>query len=320
MFNLKPTKMKKCISIFMMMFTIVMFAQKEKNGTIFKEHPAINVVEDMVKAYVAGDSTKVGSYLADNFRAISGTNPNPDAEGADKNQFMGGVMFWKENVSYFSINRERGAYPDALEYKDDNNNKIVWVQTWERLKGVHNETGVKMDLPMFRMFIVNSDNKITRLFGYLDGRTYNEIGSSFSTRTNGTIYKYHENINKVRRMVRAFEHGDLEKGYSFFDEKASFRDVNMPPGENLTLEEQKENYTKLSEQYDIESVDVVGYPDYLHYEQNDSRVVQSWWNYRLVRKADDKKIKLPVMYMHDFNEEGMITRSSAYYSSKLLTE
>ena len=65
---------------------------------------------------------------------------------------------------------------------------------------------------------------------------------------------------------------------------------------------------------------MVGYPDYLHYEQNDSRVVQSWWNYRLKRKADDKEIKLAVFFLHDFNEDGKITRSSAYYSESLLNQ
>ena len=312
--------MKKCITICMMMFVVVMFAQKSKNGTIYKEHPAIKVVEDMVKAYVAGDAEKVGSYLADDFRAFRATNPNPDAKGASKEQFMNQVNFWKENVAYFSIEREKGAYPDALEYKDDDFKDVVWVQTWERQKGVHESTGVKFDMPMYRMFTVDKNNKILRMYGYIDTISYSAVGDNLSTRTNGTLYKHHENINKVRRMIRAFENSDLEKGYSFFDEKATFTSVHMAPGENLNLDEQKESYAKLGEQFEIVSVDMVGYPDYLHYEQNDSRVVQSWWNYRLKRKADNKNIKMRVFYLHDFNDEGNIIRSSAYYSESMLNQ
>lgn len=311
--------MRKCIAIFVMMFSITMFPQTKKNGTIFIEHPAINIVQDMVKAYVAGDSEKVAGYLADNFRAITATNPNPDAEGATKEQFTEGVNFWAENISYFSITTEQGAYPDALEYKDDDNG-AVWVQNWERLKGVHNETGVKLDMPIFRTYVVNKDNKIVRIFGYIDTSSYDEIGDNFSTRTNGTLYMHHENINKVRRMVRAFEHSDLDTAYSYFDEKATFRSVHMPPGESQNMEENKTGYDQLSELYDIESIDMVGYPDYLHYEESDSRVVQSWWNYRIVRKSDKKKIKLPVFFIHRFNEDGNIVRSNAYYSEKLMTE
>jgi len=312
--------MKNFVCTVAVLIAMTTNAQSKKNGTIYNEHPAINVTEDMLKAYVAGDGEKVGSYLADNFKAFSGTNPNPDAEGSDKEQFLNGVNWWKENIDYFSIEREGGAYPDALEYKDDNQRDVIWVQTWVRLKGVHNETGVKLDMPHYRMFIVNKDNKITRMFNYFDGRSWVEVRASYSTRTNGTLYKYHENINKVRRMIRAFEQNDSEKAYSYFDEEARFTSIHMPRGESSNLEENKANTAKILEAYEIESIDMVGYPDYLHYEQNDSRVVQSWWNFRIKRKADGKKIKLPVMYMHDFNEDGMITRSSVYYSSKLMEE
>ena len=312
--------MKNFLFALAMLIAVTSYAQSKKNGTIYIEHPAIDAVENMVKAYVEGDAEKAGSYLSDDFKAFRATNPNPDATGQNKENYLNGINWWQNNISYFSIKREEGAYPDALEYKDDDQKDVIWVQTWERLRGVHNETGVKMDMPMYRMFIVNKDNKITRQFGYFDRGEWQEVGASFSTRTNGTLYKYHENINKVRRMVRAFEHGDLDKAYSFFDENADFRSIHMPRGENNNLEENRANTEKILESFEIESIDMVGYPDYLHYEQNDSRVVQSWWNFRIKRKADGKKIKLPVFYIHDFNEEGKITGSSVYYSAKLMEE
>lgn len=308
---------KLCIAI-ALIFAISLSAQTKKNGTIYIEHPAIDAVENMVIAFVAGDVDKVGSYLADDFKAFSGTNPNPDAKGRTKEQFLNGVKFWNKNVDYFSITRSEGAYPDALEYKDSNQKDIVWVQTWEHMKGVHNETGVKIDMPIHRLFRVNKDNKIVTIIGYLDGSEYSEIGDSFDDRTNGTLYNHHENINKVRRLIRAFEFNDLEKAYSYFDEKATFRSIHMPPGVRLNLEEDKKETDEFLKSFEIESIDMVGYPDYLHYEMNDSRVVQSWWNFRLLRKSDSKKIVLRVMFMHNFNDEGMISRASIYYSAKML--
>jgi len=38
----------------------------------------------------------------------------------------------------------------------------------------------------------------------------------------------------------------------------------------------------------------------------------------MTRKADDKKIILPALYIHDFDEEGKIIRSSSYISTKVL--
>ncbi len=63
------------------------------------------------------------------------------------------------------------------------------------------------------------------------------------------------------------------------------------------------------EDFEITSIDVVGYPDYLEYDLSDARAVQSWWKFRMTRKADGKKIILPALYIHDFDEDGKIVRS-----------
>ena len=94
----------------------------------------------------------------------------------------------------------------------------------------------------------------------------------------------------------------------------------MPVGETISLEESKENDIKFKEKFEITSIDVVGYPDYLNYDLDDSSVVQSWWNVRLIRKSDKKKIVVPLMLIHNFNDDGMITREMAYFSLKLLEE
>ncbi|MBD0822879.1 nuclear transport factor 2 family protein [Aestuariibaculum marinum] len=308
--------MKKLAIIGMMMSSIIMFSQTKKNGTIYVEHPAIKVVEDMTKAFVEGDTVKVASYLADDFKAYNGMNTDPDNEGVDKSRYLRQVAFWHNNTSYLSIERAPGAYPDALEYKESG----LWVQTWDFLKGVHDKTGVRLNMQLHRLFVIDDDNKIKMMITYDDGTVFQELRQGFQPRTNGTIYNQHENINKVRRMMSALENADADKGFSYFTEDAEFSNLDMPWGETHSLAEEKEGFTKMLDDWTIDAIEVVGYPDYLEYELGAAKVVQSWWKVRMTRKKDDKKFVIPMMLTHDFNDEGMITRERGYYSLSALME
>ncbi|WKK65353.1 nuclear transport factor 2 family protein [Lutimonas zeaxanthinifaciens] len=311
--------MKKLTLVLLMVFTIVTYSQKKKNGTIYSEHPAIDVVEDLKKAFVAGDSDKVMSLLADDYKYWNGTNSNKDAkpgtrEGAGKN-----VKWWKENVAYLSMERTNGAYPDAIEYKDDNQKDVVWVQTWDHLKGVHNGTGVKIDMPVHRLYVVNADNKIETVIDYSDRTVWRELNESFEARKNGTIYNHHDYINSVRRMMAALENKDMEKFYSYYHDDARFRNIHMAVGTDaMTLEQDREGMQKMMEAFDITSIDVQGYPDYLNYGLGNAKVVQSWWKVRMTRKSDDKKIVMPLFLIHDFDDDGKIVGENAYYSASLM--
>ncbi|GAA4952244.1 hypothetical protein GCM10023314_27090 [Algibacter agarivorans] len=305
--------MKKQVIIFMMLFTVIMYSQKKKNGTVYKEHPAIVAVEAMQQADVAGDYEKVATFLADDFKSVSGTTRNKDAKGTNKEDFVKWVENKSKWLSYRSLTRHGEAYPDAIEYKGGK----TWVQTWNYLKGVHDKTGVKVEMPMHSLYRLNDDNKIELAinYNYPVGR---DIREAFSERTNGTLYNQHEYINKVRRMMAAFENMDLEKAYSYFDEKASFSNLEMPVGESMNLEELKAAHQDFYKNFEVESIDVVGYPDGLEYEIGGGMTIQSWWNFRVIRKSDKKKLIMPAMYTHDFNDDGMIARSIGYFSTKVL--
>lgn len=313
--------MKKIVLVLMMISTFITYAQKKANGTIYSEHPAIITVESMMQAFVKGDEKKVSGFLADDFKQYYGSSNNKDAKGGDKQSFLDDVKFWKENFTYLSIKRSEGAYPDALEYKDGANDDVVWVQTWDYINGMHKKTGVKLDMPVHRLFIVDKNNKIKTMINYFDRNVYQEIGKSFNARTNGVIYNNHEYINTVRKILYAFENKDYETAYGFYDDKAQFNSSNMTPdAKALTLTQMKDEDKKFFEKFEITSIDVTGYPDYLHYEMGDAKVVQSWWNFRLIRKSDKKNIVLPVFYIHNFNDEGKITSELIYYSEKMLEQ
>ena len=84
----------------------------------------------------------------------------------------------------------------------------------------------------------------------------------------------------------------------------------------MTLEEAKQANSELLENFELDAVDEIGYPDYLQYEEGNSKVVLSWWKFRLKRKTDGKEILLPIHYSHRFNNDGKIIRSNAFYSLK----
>ncbi len=70
----------------------------------------------MLAAFVEGDTTKVASYLADNFKSFNGSNTNKDANGGTKKDMLNRTKWWKNNVDYLSMKRSKGAYPDRREH------------------------------------------------------------------------------------------------------------------------------------------------------------------------------------------------------------
>tara|TARA_R110000823_G_scaffold108170_1_gene227391 strand:- start:75343 stop:76275 length:933 start_codon:yes stop_codon:yes gene_type:complete len=309
--------MKTKILSVMMLIAFISTAQK-KNGTVYIEHPAIDVVQQFVDAAVAGDKSKMATYLTDDFRAFNGSTNNMSDKGMNKEEFLNNQMVYFNQLDYYSVTPFPGSYPDAIEYKKDNPDGEVWVQTWDLLKGVHKNTGVKIDAASHRLYTLTKNNKIKNIIFYNNGSVIDEIRASFTDRKNGTIYNHHDYINTVRKMMYAFEKKDFEKAYSFYDDKAEFVNSSSPTFESRPLAEQKEIDKQLFEKYDIENVEMVGYPDYLHYEMGDAHVVQSWWNIHLKRKADKKAIVVPIHYQMYFNDKGKITSETAYYNPKLL--
>ncbi len=307
--------MKTKLIIAMLLISSIMYSQKtKKNGTVYNEHPAIEAVESMMQAFFTGDKDKVASYLTDDFKSWDGTSTNKDAKGRDKDWWLGGVKWVQENLSYISYKRFPGAYPDAIEYKGDDG---LWVQTWDQLKALDNKTGVQLDMPVHRLYQMTSDNKIKNMITYDNDMQWNERSRSFAPRKNGTIYNNHDNINTVRLYMGALANGDVEKAFSYFTEDATFTDLDMKRGESRTVAEEKEMFKGLTSEWNITSIDVRGYPDYLEYELGGAKVVQSWWDVRMTKKSDDKiKVILPILLINDFNEEGKMTQETGYYTTK----
>jgi len=309
--------MKNTLLLFVLMTSLITFSQK-KNGTIYIEHPAIDVVADFTEAFVKGDTTRLANLLTDDFKAYNGVSTNPNAKGTAKARFVKNSYRWFDELNYFSISDFPGAYPDAIEYKEDNTDNEVWVQTWEMLKGVHKTTGVKFSSPVHRLFVVTKDEKIKMVINYFNESIFDEMGQSFSDRTNGKIYNHHDNINTVRKAVYSYENADLTNAISYYRDDARFYNINDDFNVPSTKEEVKKVRQEFLDNFQIKSIEMVGYPDYLEYEMGNGKSVLSWWNFHLIRKADKKEIVLPIHINDDFDDDGKITSEMIYFNRTLL--
>jgi hypothetical protein len=308
--------MKKIAICVLMLLPVIGFSQKKANGTIYIEHPAINVVDAFTKAMVKGDTTAMSKMMADNFRSFNPVTASQYSKGQDKASFLGMVKWMQSNLDYYSIERMKGSYPDAFEYsKDPSDDNAVTVESWDILKGVHKKTGVKADMLLHRSIVLTKNNKIRSVGQYMNPEFGDELGRASSERKNGTIYSQHENINKLRLMLAAAENGDIEKYYTFYAEKARFRDINTE--KSKTLKEDMASKTAFLENFELVGFEQVGYPDYMHYEMGDAGTLYSWWNLHVIRKSDDKAIEVPIHYSHTVNKEGKFTSVSAYYNGSL---
>lgn len=295
-------------------------AQKKTNGTVYIEHPAINVITAFEKATVQGDSTKIAGFLTDDFKSYNGTTADLALPSADKKTYLNTILQYSRDLDYFAIEAVPGSYPDALEYAKDNKNGDIVVQNWILIKGVHKTTGVKLDAAAQRIYYVTKEGKIKRIINYSNSKVIDEIFASFSNRTNGTIYNHHENVNTIRKAVYAFEKGDIDKYLSYYSDNAEFYDINSEWGKTRSKAEEKANIQQFFSHFEIKSIDMIGYPDYLEYEMDNGREVLSWWKFNLIRKSDKKAVTLPIHLSNSFDEKGKMVAETAYYSESLLTK
>jgi hypothetical protein len=264
--------------------------------------------------FVNGDEN-LANFLDNDFRSRSGVATDKSDEGSTKEEFLNQSRWWSNNFDNLSITRDSPAYPDAIEYKDSG----TWVQTWERLYGVNKTTGFVIDMPVHRLFWLNEDeSKVKGMFVYANTSVFSDMWESYNPRTNGTIYKSHENINKVRKLAAALLDEDLEKAQSFYSANATFYDINMPKGQSMSLDQAKDSQKFFYENFEILSMDEYGYPDFLDYEHRASKVVLAWWDVRVKRKSDGKIINFINHETYTFNREGKIIRQSSYYNGAAL--
>ena len=299
--------MKIKILLIAFFVTISLNAQKKKNGNIYINHPAIEVIENLHSAMNANDSEALSKIISDDFKGVSGEQMNKDAEPQTKAEFIQQVNSAHTISKYYSVRKTSNSYPDAVEYKDENFSGVTWIYSWEYFTAVGGTTGIDYSQPRHTQYVVNKDNQVVFARYYLNQRPYTETQKSQRELEDGEVYSHHPNINTVRRFVKALQYNDDENLFVDFAENVNvnglFNDWGADP---LNLDGLRDGFNTFKSNFEITGMDNM-WIKFFEIESG-ADFVQSWWRVSVTRKKDGKEIVFPVMFNHNFNEDGKITR------------
>lgn len=145
---------KIILSMALLLTGVVCLSQTQKeNGTIYINHPYIDIVNNSMKAYLEKDIATNTKIFADTAKIwISGMEkPMPAADV---------LKDWVTDFDFYKdIKVQKVGYPDFLHYQDKDQK---YVQSWWQWVGTSIKTGeiVKIDFVQFDRF--NSAGKIDR--------------------------------------------------------------------------------------------------------------------------------------------------------------
>jgi len=150
--------MKKLILLAFMALSVSSFAQTVKNGTIYKSHPYITIVNALNNMFPKGDTIGMSKYYADTAKFYD----SPDPKRYSLKQAISNWHHIYEDWEQISLKAE--GYPDGLEYTGD----AFTVQSWWKISCVNKKTKKKADFEQVIFDTFNKDGKITSELSYYD--------------------------------------------------------------------------------------------------------------------------------------------------------
>lgn len=133
--------------------------------------------------------------------------------------------------------------------------------------------------------------------------------SSFSQQKNGTIYIKHPNIDAVLKSNESYLRRDSVTNMRFYSDTAKVWVSGME--KPISIKEAVPMFMSDHDYYDSIKLIPNGYPDYLEYDKDNSKVVQSWWTWSGKSKKTGETVKIPVVQFDDF-KNGKIVFESIY--------
>ena len=306
--------MKKLLLVFTMIFSVAVFSQKESNGKLYIEHPAIEIVNQFNEAYTSGDLDKLKELVTENFQVRT----LKDRKSNDINWILGTSNYLSKNIVDLEIKHYGGSYPDVLEYKQDG---IVDVKTYEWLTGYDKNTGLDINMPRYATYRMNAKgDKVAGLWINDDETLWQKNWDAYETTENGVIYKDHPLVSKVRLLYQSYKTGDVEKIKANYTENTIFYDVmNSEIDEFKTLEEEFAQFDEYMEVFEIVNIRESGFPDVLDYS-GDGAVVISWADFTFKNKKSGNTKTISQHIQHWFNEKGEIVREDYYFNPAQLPQ
>ena len=306
--------MKKLLLVFTMLFSVAVFSQKESNGKLYIEHPAIEIVNQFNEAYTSGDLDKLKELVTENFQVRT----LKDRKSNDINWILGTSNYLSKNIVDLEIKHYGGSYPDVLEYKQDG---IVDVKTYEWLTGYDKNTGLDINMPRYATYRMNAKgDKVAGLWINDDETLWQKNWDAYETTENGVIYKDNPLVSKVRLLYQSYKTGDVEKIKANYTENTIFYDVmNSEIDEFKTLEEEFAKFDEYMEVFELVNIRESGFPDVLDYS-GDGAVVISWADFTFKNKKSGNTKTISQHIQHWFNEEGEIVREDYYFNPAQLPQ
>ena len=306
--------MKKIIILTLLLIPLSSFTQKNNNGKVYDKHPAIEKVNKFTSAWISGDTEILKSLTGDNFKMGSSMNNNPNYKGGDINNLVGQSRWMSNNFVNISLKDRGQAYSDAIEYKRSG----LFVQTFQEFIAWDKNNGFKIKTPFNATFVFDKKGeKIIRFWWSDNQAVWQKWNLSRQTIKNGTIYKDHPYIGKVRQIWFNLAMGNIDQVWKDFSPNARIYDLNLIDKDYNNLTDHQKYVGEVFSKYDFISIDEVGYPDYIDYE-GDGGTVLAWYNMIVKNKKTKKNITLKFHSQHDFNEEGIIVTEYLYYNANLL--
>ena len=290
--------MKKSL-LALLVLPLILWGQKNNNGKVFDKHPAIDIVDQFTAAWISGDTETLKNLTGEGFKMGSSMNNNPNYKGGDIKNLLGQSTWMSNNFVNISLKDRGQAYSDAIEYKRSG----LFVQTFQEFIAWDKNNGFKIRTPFNATFVFDKKGeKIVRFWWSDNQAAWQKWNLSRQTIKNGTIYKDHPYIGKVRQIWYNLAQGNLDKVWKDFTPNARINDANSIDQEAKSLKEHQAYVGEVFSQFEFVSIDEVGYPDYIDYEGNGG-VVLAWYNMTLKSKKTNKNIVLKFHSQHDFNEE-----------------
>lgn len=306
--------MKKIIILTLLLIPLSSFTQKNNNGKVYDKHPAIEKVDKFTTAWISGDTETLKSLTGDNFKMGSSMNNNPNYKGGDINNLVGQSRWMSNNFVNISLKDRGQAYSDAIEYKRSG----LFVQTFQEFIAWDKNNGFKIKTPFNATFVFDKKGeKIIRFWWSDNQAVWQKWNLSRQTIKNGTIYKDHPYIGKVRQIWFNLAMGNIDEVWKDFSPNSRIYDLNLIDKDYNNLTDHQKYVGEVFSKYDLISIDEVGYPDYIDYE-GDGGTVLAWYNMIVKNKKTKKNITLKFHSQHDFNEEGIIVTEYLYYNANLL--
>ena len=151
--------MKKLLIAVFALITVNVFAQDmQKNGTIYKTHPYVTVVNNSVDFFLKQDWGSLAGLYADSVKFYDPSREKPYTLAEQKQGWAGIYNDWDQ------IKVVKQGYPDALQYEKD----PFTVQSWWGVTCVNKKTKktAKFNIVQFDTF--NKDGKIDMELAYYD--------------------------------------------------------------------------------------------------------------------------------------------------------